>query len=69
MPDDAFRLRFGCEYGNEDALRCQNPWFLGWEDAVEMWTLPPADSAAFEEEEEGGEGGEGEEGGDEREEE
>lgn len=27
-------------------LRCQNPWFLEWEDAVAMWTLP----------EEGGEG-------------
>lgn len=57
MPDDDFRLRFGREYGNEDALRCQNPWFLGWEDAVEMWTLPPADADGFEEEE-GGEGGE-----------
>ena len=72
MTDDEFALSFGREFGNEKALRCQNPWFLGWEDAVEMWTFSPsADAAAAaaeeEEEEEGGEGT-GEEG-EEREEE
>ena len=63
MPDEDFALRFGAEFGNEEALRCQNPWFLGWEDAVEMWTFssPAAAAAAAEKEEEGEEGGEGDE--------
>ena len=48
MPDADFALRFGAEFGNKQALRCQNPWFLGWEDAVEMWTFfsSPDDAGA-----------------------
>lgn len=63
MPDEDFALKFksfGAKFKNKDALRCQNPWFLGWEDAVEMWTFSPA-AAAAEEGEEGEQEGEGEE--------
>lgn len=51
MTDDDFASTFGEGFGNREALSCQNPWFMGWEDAVEMWRFSPAA-------EEGGEGGE-----------
>jgi hypothetical protein len=40
--DDEFKAEYG---GLSARLRCQNPFFLTWEDAVEMWTLPPDDGA------------------------
>ena len=53
MTDEDFQKSFGREFGNEEALRCQNPWFLGWEDAVEMWTFSSDADAGLGEEEEG----------------
>jgi len=47
MKDEEFEVEFGEKFGNREALKCQNPWFLGWEDAVAMWRFGEEDEEDF----------------------